>query len=294
MKLLILSSTLFILCVALVYVNQTKTSPVIVPHISNAQDIATPIPKRAVLTEEPPYTTAKALYVYDIHSHAPLFYKNADQLIPPASTTKMMTALVASEVYEPDMIVTVPYFTIQGQKMDLFSGEKMTIESLLYGTLVESANDAAEVLARVYPLGREAFIETMNMKARKIGMTKTNFKNPTGLDEAGHLSTAREMSLLGLEVMNKPVLRQMVGTTKATLMSADGKRAHYLSSTNALLATIPGVMGIKTGWTEAAHENLVTYVVREDHPIVISLFGSDDRFGETKMLIDWIYTKTNW
>jgi D-alanyl-D-alanine carboxypeptidase len=190
--------------------------------------------------------------------------------------------------------VTVPAFKVDGQKMGVFAGETMSIESLLYGTLVDSANDAAEVLARVYPGGRDAFIAYMNFKAQSLGMIHTTFRNPTGLDEFGHLSSAHDMTLLGEEIMRKPALRQIVGTTSASVTSANGKSVHYFKATNMLLTTVPGVEGIKTGWTEAAHENLVTYVNRDHHPIIIALYGSDDRFGETKNLIEWIYGTTSW
>lgn len=284
---------LFGLSVILLFLTEKNATVPTAPHLSNAQDLPLNTPRPVVLTSAPS-VSARGIYILDISTQTPLYQRNPDQLVAPASTTKMMTALVASEVYNFDSIVTVPDFKVEGQKMGVFPGEQLSIESLLYGTLVDSANDAAEVLARVYPGGREAFISYMNMKAKALGMNKTVFMNPTGLDDPSHMSTAWEMTLLGEEIMQNPALRQIVGTTSASVSSVNGKSIHYFKATNMLLSTVPGVLGIKTGWTEAAHENLVTYVSRDNHPLIISLYGSDDRFGETKQLIDWIFSSTNW
>ncbi len=295
MKLLHLSIVLFAFSVLLLFVTQKDPSPTTSPYTSNAQELPTPTETvKPTLYAEAPNITAHGIYVFDIASNVVLYQKNSDERVAPASTTKMMTALVASEVYDPDLVVTVPAFKIEGQKMGVFAGENLSIESLLYGTLVDSANDAAEVLARVYPGGRDAFILYMNTKAKALHMDNTTFRNPTGLDDFEHLSTAHDMTLLGEEIMGNPHLRQIVGTTSASVSSVSGKTVHYFKATNELLSTVPGVQGIKTGWTEVAHENLVTYITRDNHPVIIALYGSDDRFGETKKLIDWIYSKTQW
>lgn len=293
MKLLHLSIALFSLSVVLLYATERTPSVSTIPNTSNAHDIPSPTTPPHT-TFEPPVLSAQGVYIVDTATQTVLYQKDSDKRLAPASTTKMMTALIASEVYDPNTIVTVPFFTVDGQKMKLFTGERISIESLLYGTLVDSANDAAEVLSRIYPGGREAFIAYMNIKAKSLGMTQTTFQNPTGLDDPLHESTAHDMTILGEEIMRQPALRQIVGTTSASVTSANGKFAHYFKATNMLLSTVPGVQGIKTGWTEAAHENLVTYVTRDRHSVIIALLGSDDRFGETKKLIDWIYTGTVW
>ncbi len=293
MKLLHLSIALFSLSVVLLYATERNQSVSTIPNTSNAQDFVQPtIPSHT--TTQPPLVTAQGVYIVDTATQTVLYQKDAEKRLAPASTTKMMTALIASEVYDPNMIVTVPFFTVDGQKMKVFAGERISVESLLYGTLVDSANDAAEVFSRIYPGGREAFISYMNTKAKALGMMNTTFQNPTGLDDPLHESTAHDMAILGGEIMRQPALRQIVGTTSASVTSANGKFTHYFKATNMLLTTVPGVEGIKTGWTEAAHENLVTYVNRDHHPIIIALLGSDDRFGETKSLIEWIYGSTAW
>lgn len=250
------------------------------------------LPKR-VNGAEPPQVSATAVYIFDTRSGFVLFEKNADLLVSPASTTKIMTALVVDSAHNAQDIIIVPPFKVEGQKMNLVRNEKISVESLLYGLLVTSANDAAEVLALTFPGGREAFIEAMNMKARRLGLSATVFKNPSGLDAPGHVTTAREMSLLGKFLLDSPRLREIVSTQKASVSSTDLMFTHAFQNTNALLSKIPGVMGIKTGWTEEARENLVTYVSRGNGNVIISLFGSDDRFGETEKLINWVYESYN-
>lgn len=291
MKILSIAIACALLVTGAFFINQTN-HPLPVTHTSQAAPIPEITTPKTVTN--PPELTAQSIYILDELTETELYVKNGNLSRAPASTTKMMTALIAGEVYDTQSIVIVPRFTVEGHKIGIFAGETVTVESLLYATLVESANDAAEALARVYPEGRAAFVEQMNLKAQLLGMRDTAFKNPTGLDEIGHVSSVHDMALLGSRLMKNPELSQIVGTTKGSIASADGKSVHRLLATNELLSTVPGVMGIKTGWTEAARENLVTYVTRDGHPVVIALFGSDDRFGETKQLIDWVYANTQW
>lgn len=242
-----------------------------------------------------PNVSATGVYVVDVNSGKVLYEKNASLLVAPASTTKIMTALAAIDGFKLDQVLTVPLAAtkVEGQKMHLVAGEKISVESLLYGLLVFSGNDAAETFADDFPGGRNAFMEAMNNKARRLGLVDSTFRNPTGLDESGHLTTAYEMTLLGKYLMDDPRLLAIVGTEKASVFSVELKYKHYLTSTNELLESTQGVLGIKTGWTEEARENLVTYINR-GRPVIISMFGSDDRFGDTKKVIDWIYSNFSW
>lgn len=294
MKLLALSIVFFATTLVLSFATKNQISPVPIQKTSQAEDLPRYTPRPTISPVAQPDLTATSVYILDVAKNEPLYAKNADLLIPPASTTKMLTALVAFHKFPLSGVITIPALTVEGQKMRLFRGEQLSTESLLYGLLVFSANDAAETFALAYPGGRDAFIEAMNIEARNLGLQASVFKNPTGLDDASHVSTAREMAMLGGAVMREGKLRQIVGTTRATVTSVNGKSIHYLANTNELLSSVPGVLGIKTGWTEESRENLVTYIERDNHAVIISLFGSDDRFGETKKLIDWVYTNAVW
>ncbi|MCX7928637.1 MAG: D-alanyl-D-alanine carboxypeptidase, partial [Patescibacteria group bacterium] len=170
-----------------------------------------------------PQFTAFSIFAMDISSGMVLFEKNSEIQVLPASTTKIMTALVAMESYDIDQIIIIPKIKTKGQKMGLIAGEKISVRDLIYGLLVFSANDAAEVLAYYYPLdGRNGFIKRMNEKAKEVGMVNTSFKNPTGLDEPGHLSTAKDMVILSVHAMKNDFFASVVKTKNITIRSLDG------------------------------------------------------------------------
>jgi D-alanyl-D-alanine carboxypeptidase len=205
-----------------------------------------------------------------------------------------MTALVALDAYQLQDTIEVPNFWIEGQKLNLKAGSTYTVSDLLYAMLLYSANDAAEVLARHYPGGRGAFIAQMNTKAQTLSLMNSHFMNPVGLDQAGHYSTARDMVRLSMIAMDNPVFSTIVSTKEKTITSVDGTQVHVLRNINQLLGTVDGVMGVKTGWTEEARENLVTYVTRGNKHVHIALLGSQDRFGETTELITWLFSSYSW
>lgn len=242
-----------------------------------------------------PTLSAQGVLAVDLDSGVPLYEKNSDAPLFPASTTKIITALVALDTYQLDSVLTVgKEINVDGQKMGLFVGEKMSVQDLLYGLLVYSANDAAETLAVNHPEGYGAFIAAMNAKAKALSMKNTYFDNPVGLDGNSQRSTARDLILASGVAMRNPQFARIVSTTEIVVNDETGKFSHYLKNLNKLLGAVPGVVGVKTGWTESARENLVTYVVRDNKRVMIALLGSQDRFGETKELIDWIYGNYEW
>jgi D-alanyl-D-alanine carboxypeptidase (penicillin-binding protein 5/6) len=241
-----------------------------------------------------PIVSAQAAMAIDIDSRVSLYEKDPDKPLLPASTTKIVTGLVAMDYYPKDMQLTVDGQKVEGQKMGLVKGEKITVASLIEGLLVYSANDAAEVLAYNYPGGREAFVEAMNAKAAELHLRNTRFENPVGFDGDNQVSTARDLIYVAEIAMQNSEFARIVGQKKVTLTSIDGKIVHKLTSTNQLLGEVEGVIGVKTGWTENARENLVTYIQRNGRKVMIVLLGSQDRFGETKELINWIFDNYQW
>ena len=243
-----------------------------------------------------PIVSAQAMVAEDIDTGTLLYEKNPEGAFLPASTTKILTALVAMDYYPKDTILEVKDPRVEGQKMGLVAGEKIRAEDLFYGLLVYSANDAAEVLAQNFPGGRDVFVIAMNLKARELGLTNSTFTNPTGLDTNGDkvYSTAKDLIKISKFAMQDSQFAKIVGTRQVTVKSLDGKVTHRLVNINELLGTVDGVLGVKTGWTESARENLVTYVVRGDKKVMIALLGSQDRFGETRELIDWIFANYSW
>jgi D-alanyl-D-alanine carboxypeptidase (penicillin-binding protein 5/6) len=241
-----------------------------------------------------PVVSAQGAFVVDLDSGVSLFEKDPDKKLFPASTTKIITALVAMDYFPRDYVVTINNIKIDGQKMGLTKGEELKISDLLYGLLVYSANDAAETIAQNFPGGREMFVTAMNIKAKQLFLNNSHFTNPSGLDENGHFSTARDLARVAEVAMKDPEFAQIVGTKETIVKSIDGKIKHKLVNINELLGNVQGVLGVKTGWTENARENLVTYIERDNHKIMISVLGSQDRFGETKEIINWIFANYKW
>lgn len=246
-------------------------------------------------TGDVPQFTARGIYAFDIESGEVLLAKNAEDPLLPASTTKIATALVAMKTFEPEEVLTVGGIgNVSGQKMGLYAGEQITAQALIYGTLIQSANDAAVALANAYPGGRSKFVEAMNELAANWGLSKTHFTNPVGFDEYLHFSTPRDLAYLARQAMEEPRFAEIVGLQGASVTSADRRMVHKLTSTNQLLGSVPGVVGVKTGHTVVSRESLVTRVDRDGHKVLIALVGSDDRFGESRALIDWIFANYTW
>jgi D-alanyl-D-alanine carboxypeptidase len=255
--------------------------------------VFSPLPVLGVSTVFP-VLSAQGVMAVDLTSGISLYEKNPDNTLLPASTTKIVTALVVLDSFPLDQVITVGKTNIDGQKMGLTYGEQIKVEDLLYGLLVYSANDAAEALADAYPGGRDAFITAMNTKAEQLNMNKSKFQNPVGYDGESQISTARDLVRVSEAAMRNPEFAKIVGTKNITVTDVTGKQKYNLRNINELLGVVPGVMGVKTGWTQNARENLVTYLERDGHKIMIAILGSQDRFGETKELIDWIFSSYKW
>lgn len=246
------------------------------------------------LQKSAPEISAFSAVVFNPASSVVLFEKNSKARLLPASTTKIVTALVALEHFQLSDVLTVGKIDVEGQRMKLEEGERISVGDLLLGLLVSSANDAAEVLATSFPSGREAFVDQMNKKAQALNLKDTHFSNPTGIDEVGHFSTASDLARLGAQAIQNSLFAKMVSTQKAEVFSVDGKISHRLVNLNELLGEVSGVLGIKTGWTESSGEALVTLVERNGVELIIVVLGSSDRFTDTKKLINWAYSTFDW
>jgi D-alanyl-D-alanine carboxypeptidase (penicillin-binding protein 5/6) len=241
-----------------------------------------------------PEITATGVVVLDIDSGVYLYKRNENIELSPASTTKLLTALVALDNFNPDDVVTVKPVNTEGQSMGLVPGERMTVENLLYGALIYSGNDAAWALSDYYPGGEPKFVEAMNAKARELHLTHSVFTNPVGYDDPDHKMTPIDLALLGEAALNNKTIAKMVAIPEITISDVTHTYFHQLKNVNELLGKIPGVGGIKTGWTEGAGENLITLVERSGHRVIIVTLHSQDRFGDTSKLIDWIFGNYQW
>lgn len=254
---------------------------------------ASPLPKNSVSIPAP-ILTAKSSVVMDVPSSVIMYQNYPNLALPQASTTKIMTAIVSLESYLLDDVVTVGDRYWEGQSIKLDVGEQVTVENLLYGLLVYSANDAAEVLAAHYPGGRVKFVEEMNNKAVRLNLKNTHFVNPTGIDEIGQYSSALDLARLSAFAIQIPMFSQIVSTKNIVVESIDKKYIYSLSNINTLLFNNPFVKGIKTGWTLLAGECFVGLAEKDGRQVITVVLGSTDRFGETSRLIDWVFNNFVW
>lgn len=170
----------------------------------------------------------------------------------------------------------------------------MSFRSLLYGMLLNSGNDASFAIAENFPGGVEEFVAAMNRKAQDLGLQDTNFDNPAGFDNPKHFSSASDLAEIAQEALKNAQLARIFATKDTEVVSWDKRYKHQLSNLNKLLSKVHGVLGVKTGYTKEAKENLVTLVEREGHRLLLVVLGSDDRFGETESLIEWAYGNFVW
>ena len=242
----------------------------------------------------PPDITASGAAVIDVPSSVALYEKNPDQRLLPASTTKIMTALVALSDYKLNEEVKIKTAATEGQVMGLKSDEIITVENLLYGILVHSANDAAYALAEHHPQGIGGFTNQMNEMAGKLHLTNTHFVNPIGFDDPEQYTSARDLARLALYASKNETIVKIVGVPQITVSDTSFYHFHPLKNVNELLGKIPGVSGFKTGYTEAAGQSVVTTVQRNGRKVLIVVLGSKDRFGETENLLNWVFANHTW
>ena len=250
----------------------------------------------------PPSLTARSVAVVDRDSSVLLYGRNEKLQILPASTVKIMTALVALDYYSLDQVLVVGKIDDLGQDIKLVEGEKMTFKNLLYGLLVASANDAALILAQNYPGGKVAFVQAMNQKAKDLNLKGTYFANPTGLDsdQEGKMLTdfsyitAFDLAQLASLALKKEIILEIVSTQSITISDVNDKIFHQLGNINQLIGKFPGMKGLKTGYTEEAGECLVGYTERNGYGLITVVMGSQDRFGETVKLTNWVFDNFQW
>ena len=215
--------------------------------------------------------SAAAAVLMDADSGRLLYDKNGEKRMLIASTTKLMTALVALEQggLQQEITVTGGHMA-EGSSMYLRPGEKLTLETLLYGLLLSSGNDAALAVTECMG-GAVPFVARMNEKAAELGMENTHFANPNGLDDEAHYSTAEDMAKLAAAAMDDPVLRRVASTRTARI----GGRT--LTNHNKLLSRVEGCVGLKTGYTKAAGRTLVSCAERDGVRLVaVTLQDGDD------------------
>ena len=259
------------------------------------------IAERPSGTFEDLHLQAQSVIVWDVATQRVLFNKNADEARPIASVTKLMTALVAYELLDPDATVTITDEAIRTEgDSGLLSGETFTVQNLTYLKIIESSNDGATALAikagnSVMPQadGGSVFVSAMNLKADELGLTNTRFHNSTGLDlsetEAGAYGSARDMAHLMEYLITKHPDAAALTTLDATTIYDTSGKYHVVKNTNEVAGNIDGLIASKTGYTLLSGGNLVIAVnLGLNRPVVIAVLGSSTqgRFTDALALLE--------
>lgn len=243
----------------------------------------------------PPEVDAKAILIMDATTGHVAVQRQAHQRLAPASTTKIMTAIVALQQGDLKATITIgERHLMEGSSMGLLLGDVVSLEDLLWGLLLPSGNDAAVAIAELVGGSQERFVAMMNDKAAELGLRDTHFANPHGLDEKGHYSSAYDLAALTRYAQGIPAFARMVATQQRTVTTA---KVYNLRSTNQLLwrsAEFPGVDGVKTGFSDDAGDCIVVSITRGDRRVIIVVMGSEDRVAATIPLINYTFTSLAW
>ena len=239
----------------------------------------------------PPAVSARAWYVMERSCGAGLYGVNEHARLPPASTTKIVTALVVQQRARLDEIVDV---TVSGSQMarrgssvmGIEPGMKLSVRDLMFGLMLPSGNDAALALAQhIGGADGQPFLDYMNAEAARLQMHDTRFVNPHGLDGAGHHSTVHDMALAGREFLRDPFLTELSTTSE---YRPEWPR-EAIKNGNKLLQLYPGSFGVKIGYTSAAKQTIVAAADRNGRQLILSVFASDNRYADAMAIFDWAF-----
>ena len=236
-----------------------------------------------------PSTSAKAHVLMEASTGRVLASKNAEEKLPMASTTKVMTGLLAVEKGNLDEIITVQKEAVgqEGSSMYLREGERLTLRELVYGLMLASGNDAAVQIALHIGGSVENFAKMMNERAREIGAMNTNFVTPNGLPNDDHYTTAYDLALISSAAMQNATFREIVGTKSMNLEADDDTPARYLRSKNKILYQFEGGNGVKTGYTKAAGKCLSAGAERGGMQLIAVVLNDYGMFDDCQTLLSY-------
>ena len=211
-----------------------------------------------------------------------------DLRLPPASLTKMMTALLVLESGGLDRVVAVSRGAARetGTRIGLKAGERLRAGDLLAAVVIRSANDACRALADHLAHSAERFVERMNRRAQSLGAADTRFGDPCGHDRSGQFSTASDLARIAEAVMRHAEYMRLARLARATISTADGKRSFRLDNTNALIGRYTGAIGLKTGYTDGAGHCLVALAERDGVRVLLVMLNAHNRWWDAAALLN--------
>jgi D-alanyl-D-alanine carboxypeptidase (penicillin-binding protein 5/6) len=245
-------------------------------------------------TASDPFAQVAKAYLVEIDGSL-VWHKNAQQKLPPASLTKLMTALLVVDALGIDTPVVVDTEAARetGSALGMHRGERWTVKDLLAATLIASANDACRALADHVAGDQAHFVSRMNRRALQMGLRNTHFANACGHDAPGHYSSASDLRVLAHALMQNPVLAQLVAQPQAQITSLSGERSFVFGNKNALIDRYEGTLGIKTGTTPQAGKCLVVQARRGAHTVLLVLLAGKDRWWDATDILDIAFARAN-
>lgn len=242
-----------------------------------------------VLSYRQPEVKAKAAILVDVGTGQVLFEKNADQKLPPASLTKLMTALILMENCQPDEIVRASERATKtpSSSMHLMRDEEISVHGMLQALLLRSANDGCVAVAEHVSGSLEKFIERMNAKAKELGATSTTFRNPHGLHDKEHLSTARDLAKIALEAIKIPLINETAKLPTCCIVRSMNQEDTVFISHNKLLGKYQWADGLKTGYTRQAGPCLAASATRDGRRQIAIILNSPDRDTDAIALLEY-------
>jgi len=239
-------------------------------------------------------TSAKSMVVIDANTNRVLYSKNSSQKLPMASTTKIVTALTVlnrCKNLDEEVLIDDRAVGIGGTSIYLKHGETMTVRELLFGMMLPSGNDAATALAYFIGGNIPNFCEMMNLEAVKVGAYSSSFKNPHGLDEDGHYTTALDLAKITAKALENVTFKEIVTTKQTRIKGSSIGSYRYLKNKNRLLNTLDGCIGVKTGYTGKAGRCLVSACERENFKTVCVVLNCSPMFEESFDLLNLAYSE---
>lgn len=250
--------------------------------------LGTAAPVARAASPEPPSVTSGAAVLIDATSGEVLYGRSAYVRRAPASTTKLLTALVAVREGRLDRVVAVSVqsATVPGSQAHLRAGDRYTLRELLEGMLLRSGNDAAHAIATSVAPDIPGFAARMNRTALEIGARQTHFVNPHGLTAAHHYTSAKDLARIAQVALGQAEVRRIVASQELTL-TPEGGQGRPIRNTNSLLGSYLGADGAKTGTTNAAGKCLVASAQRDGVHLIAVVLKGGDRYGDAMRLLDW-------
>jgi serine-type D-Ala-D-Ala carboxypeptidase (penicillin-binding protein 5/6) len=247
---------------------------------------------QSALAQPDPFPRVASAYLVSVNGDL-LWERQAHRRLAPASLTKLMTALLVLDDYQPQAVVEVSQQAVRetGMRLGIKAGQQFRVEDLLASALISSDNDSCHALAHFIGGDHQRFVQRMNRRVQQLGMRNTHFTNACGHDAAEHYSTAHDLAILANEILKHRMITGLVSRESAQISTVDGSKSYQLLNKNALIGRYPGTLGLKTGYTPRAGKCLIAYVERGGDRVLLVMLHGMNRWWDAVDLLDLAFAQ---